>query len=314
MVATPDLNGLHARLAERAKREGLYYPDSLLRGLEAALALPRRFLIFYGPPGVGKSRLVQLIAEAMPAELCLIPVGADWRDDRMLRGGYAPATGQFVPGVLASLAVKAAAEPESDFAFCLDELSLGEPESYLASLLCGLDAEPPCLYGADPGRAGQDIPLPDNLFLFGTLYMEQGRAREMPRKLLDRSMLFELDFANLQQFLAVWAKPFPGKGPLVEVCELLQSHGIKLGYRVFREIGQIVAGAARVGMASDALLDQQARILPAIRGEASAVEDCLHDLVRLLSQEEIRFPETLDKAVRMLEQLGLTGYTAAYLS
>ena len=58
----------------------------------------------------------------------------------------------------------------------------------------------------------------------------------------------------------------------------------------------------------------KSRILPSIRGGAATVEDCLHGLVKLLSEEELRFPETLDKAIRMLEELGEHGYTAAYLS
>jgi len=309
---------LHLRLAERAETEGLYYPDILLRGIEAALGVSNRFVIFYGPPGVGKSRLVRLIADALPAELLIVPVGATWRDGAALLGTYSQAQSAFLQGDLVSLAVRAAAEPEKNFAFCLEDMSLGDPHGYLAPLLCGLECEPPRLHLEHPGdrETPRDIPLPGNIYYFGTLYEQAGQAKPLPRELLDRAVLCELDFANLQQFIAAWDQPFPGGAPLVEVVEILRSYGIKLGYRVVREISVVLTGAIRVGMTQDQLLDQQmkARILPAIQGDEGAVESALRELVRYLSQDDLRFPETLDKAVRMLEHLGLYGYTAAYLS
>jgi len=119
------LGGLAGRVAELAKGAGLYYPDSLLRGVEVALGLPHRFVIFYGPPGVGKSRLVQLIAEALQADLRLVPVQASWQDSSALIGSYDPVQRCFLPGELVSLAFKAAAEPTRHFALCLERTGPG---------------------------------------------------------------------------------------------------------------------------------------------------------------------------------------------
>jgi DNA polymerase III delta prime subunit len=310
-----DVNGLALKLADHAKREGLYYPDDLLRGIEAALGIPRRFVIFYGPPGVGKTRLVQLVARSLEAELCVAPVQASWQDAAALIGFYDTARGTFLPGDLTSLAVRAAADPERFYAICLDELSLGKPDGYLATILAGLDENPPRLHlGIHAGNG--EVPLPDNLLLFGTLFAEPGKHVDLPRKLLDRSLLIELEFPNLPRFLAARDAPFPGKEPLLAVCELLQGHGLVIGYRIFREIGAALTSAARVGLTPDQLLDQQmkSRILPAIRGDAAMVEGGLRELVKYLSEEELRFPETLDKAIRMLESLGERGDTAAYYS
>ncbi|MGE5528142.1 MAG: hypothetical protein ACM3X6_03260 [Patescibacteria group bacterium] len=319
----PSVKGLAARLKGLADAARLYYPETLLRGVEAALTVPHRFVIFYGPPGAGKSQLVQLIAEALPAELSLVPVEASWRDGAPLLGRYDEIRGIFLPGGLAAAAVRAAADPERFYVFALEEMALGEPEGYLATLLCGLDAQPPRLHlgftgggqGDAPGAAGGEAPLPPNLLFFGTICAQCGE-KPLPRKLLDRAFLFELEFADLDRFLARWDKPFPGRTPLLEIAGLLQGHGISVGYRTFREIGAALAGAAQVGLAPDALLDQliKSRLLPLIGGDAAAVEDCLRDLVRLLSGDEVRFPATLDKAARMLEQLGLHGHTAAYFS
>lgn len=314
----PDLNGLAQRLVEKVKEENLYYSEDLLRGIEIALGVPRRFVIFYGPPGVGKTRLVQAIAAAMPAELSIVPVDAGWRDGSALLGTYDPVRGCFLPGELAVFAARAAAAPEKNFAFCLEELSQGDPGGYLAPLLCGLDLEPPRLRLVFPGEgdAAREIPIPDNLFLFGTVFQEAGKAKPLPRKLLDCAALFELDYAGLDQFLSVWNRPFPGREPLAEVIDLLHSNGIIIGYRVVREISTVLSNAARVGLDQDRLLDQQmrARILPAVQGNADTVEAALRALVKYLTQDELRFPETLDKAVRMLEQLELYGYTAAYIT
>lgn len=313
----PDLSGLAERLVALAKEEKLSYPADLLRGIAASLLVPRRFIVFYGPPGTGKSRLVRLVADALGAELRLVPVQAGWRESSDLAGFYDTARRRFVPGELASVAVRAAAEPARNFLLCLEELSLGDAAGYLSGLLCGLDADPPRLHlGMPGGEAEGEIPLPENLFYFGTLYAEPGRRVELPRKLLDRAALFELEYADLQQMLAVQEGFFPGREPLLALCETMRSYRIPVGYRVYREIAAAVAGAAAVGLNPDRLLDQQmkARLLPLVRGPMEDAEDCLRALVSLLSAEEVRYPETLDKAVRMLEELGLHGYTAAYIS
>ncbi|MGE5599739.1 MAG: AAA family ATPase [Bacteroidota bacterium] len=312
----PDLSGLAERLVMLAKEERLSYPADLLRGIAAALLVPRRFVVFYGPPGTGKSRLVQLVADALAAELRLVPVQAGWRDSADLVGFYDAARERFVPGELAAVALRAAAEPRRSFLLCLEEMTLGDPEGYLAGLLCGLDANPPRLHlGLPAGDERGEIPLPENLFYFGTIYAEPGRRVELPRKFLDRAALFELEFADLQPFLAGREVFFPGREPLLAACETMRSHRIPVGYRVCREIAAAVAGAASVGLSPERLLDQQmkARLLPLVRGPAEDVEDCLRALVRLFSAEEVRYPETLDKVVRMLEELGLHGYTAAYI-
>lgn len=318
------ITGLAERLHTLAKKEGLYYPVNLLRGIEAALSIPRRFLIFHGPPGAGKSRLAQLIAEAMAAELRLVPVQAGWRDNAALIGVHDAAQDRFLPGELVSLIGRAAAEPGRTFILCLEELSLGDPDGYLASVLCGLDADPPRLHLGIPGpearcgdgTIGGELPLPDNLLFLGTLYMEAGKRKELPRKLLDRAALIELDLNNPRQFLSTQDALRPGDEPLLAVFETLQNGRVSASYRVFREIRAALAGSPIAGASRDAVLDQllKSRVLPAISGEAADVEDCLRDLVKLLSQEEVRFPETLDKAMRMLEELELHGYTAAYLS
>lgn len=313
----PNFSGLAGRLNELAKEEGLYYPEDLLGVIESSLYVRRRLLVFYGPPGVGKSRLVRLIARALPAEPRLVAVQADWHDERPLLGEFQAAAGRFVPGALVACMHEAQAAPEQNFLFCLEEISLGDPHAYLASLLQALDAEPPSLRLAQT-RDGTDaqLALPDNLLFFATMYIEGGNKKPLPRQLLDRAILIELDFANLDQFLSVWGKPFPAKDPLLEVFELLQSHGVKLGYRLFREISAAVSKASAVGLPPDAVLDHQmkGRLLTAIAGEAVIVEEPLRALVKLLSMEEVRFPETLEKAVRMLELLELHGYTAAYLT
>ncbi|WP_313885175.1 AAA family ATPase [Clostridium sp. DJ247] len=64
-----------------------------------------------GISGTGKSKIVQLFAEALGAECKIIPVKPDWSDATDLFG-YRNIESKFTPGIITSIAYEAMKYPD----------------------------------------------------------------------------------------------------------------------------------------------------------------------------------------------------------
>src|SRR5207249_2271729 len=92
------------------------------------------FVILAGISGTGKSRLVQLIGNALGAEVILIPVKPDWSDNTDLIG-YEDFQQQFRPATLTETLVSAHETPDRPFFVLLDEMNLARVEHYFSDFL-----------------------------------------------------------------------------------------------------------------------------------------------------------------------------------
>lgn len=233
------------------------------------------FVILAGISGTGKSSLPQIVAEATKAEFSLVPVKPDWTDSGELIG-QRNLNNHFVPGALATMADRAALEPDRQHFLMLDEMNLARPEYYLAEALSIMETKTrvdggitslPLSLDAGQDANGKDwsaMTLPSNLALVGSVNMDE-TTFGFARKLLDRTFVLEfndVDLGALGSMAEVqasewaasdWAQPYLalselGRTDAVEstitvlqdVNDILQPLQQHVGYRVRDEIALFV--------------------------------------------------------------------------
>ena len=133
-------------------------------------------VVFYGPPGTGKTHLARKLAEALapdPGQRMLVQFHPSTSYEDFFEG-YRPETGpdgamayRLVPGPLARLAEKAAADPARRHVMVIDEINRANLPRVLGELLFLLeyrDESVLTLY-----RSDEPFELPSNLRFIGTM-------------------------------------------------------------------------------------------------------------------------------------------------
>gem|GEM_PF-5782110 len=195
-----------------------YEPEVIRAVLSECESEGSRLVVLAGPPGTGKSRLVQVLAEfynqtllpeALTCFYLLQPVSPSWYSPASLQGGYSEVEGRFRETPFLSHLLRAQVhyeecvrnetQPRLSF-ICLDEFNLAHPEQYLADILSRMeaDAESPqrvltlCRRSEVPGLEKDiTVRLTPNLKLFATLNVDASTHMLSP-KILDRSHFVRL--------------------------------------------------------------------------------------------------------------------------
>ena len=189
--------------------KGFHYNKGLIENFFLCLK-SKPFVILAGISGTGKTRLVELFAEAIGAEYKLVPVRPDWSDSSDLFG-HLDLNGRFVPGVILEFLKEAKDHPGKSYFLCLDEMNLARVEYYLSDLLSIIETRKmekdriisyPLItidkYGADKSALGEygEICFPQNLYLVGTVNMDE-TTFPFSKKVLDRANTIEFNYVNL---------------------------------------------------------------------------------------------------------------------
>lgn len=202
--------------------KGYYFSDELLANFWTCLKA-NYLTILAGISGTGKSKLPQYVAEALDAEVRLIPVKPNWHDSRDLLGFYNPLTQSFQhTRFLQALLAAKEEEEERLWIIILDEMNLAPVEHYFADFLSlleqdhdGVEIE---LDGWDRGtwektrnhwRAEKDatrlhqtlqleppIFMPRNVRIVGTVNIDQ-TTQMLSDKLLDRADVIQFERVDL---------------------------------------------------------------------------------------------------------------------
>ena len=205
-VTTKDkLNAIKAYIAAK----GFNYEGDLIENFYLSLK-SKPFVILAGTSGTGKTRLVKLFAEAIGAEMKLVPVRPDWSDSSDLFG-HTDLSNNFHPGAIIDFIKKAEWNKDKPFFLCLDEMNLARVEYYLSDFLSIIetrdrkengDIETDALVDVDyyknkeaQGKYGR-VFIPENLYIVGTVNMDE-TTFPFSKKVLDRANTIEFSFVNL---------------------------------------------------------------------------------------------------------------------
>jgi hypothetical protein len=203
---------------------GYYFSDELLANFWTCLKA-NYLTILAGISGTGKSKLPQYVAEALDAEVRLIPVKPNWHDSRDLLGFYNPLSQSFQhTRFLQALLAAKKQEDERLWIIILDEMNLAPVEHYFADFLSLLEQDHDNveieLDGWDRGtwektrnhwRAEEDatrlhqtltleppILMPRNVRIVGTVNIDQ-TTQMLSDKLLDRSDVIQFERVDLAE-------------------------------------------------------------------------------------------------------------------
>lgn len=186
------------------KDSGLIFEEEFLqRFLFSLLAKP--FVILTGTSGTGKTQLALKFAQWLVGEegYELVPVGADWTDNRQVLGQYNPFDKAFVSTRVLDILLQANSDPARPYFLILDEMNLSHVERYFADFLSGIESgDSISLHrnGDDVKTAKgvtvpEQIKIPNNLFIVGTVNIDETTYMFSP-KVLDRANVLEFSISK----------------------------------------------------------------------------------------------------------------------
>lgn len=226
-----NLNSLIDKFDAELGAANLAQDTSLIKRFTASLT-SKRFCLLTGLAGSGKTK----IAEAFARWIChddsqykLIAVGADWTNNENLLG-YSDAIQSGIyrapnNGAL-DLILRAQENSQNPFFLILDEMNLSHVERYFADFLSAMESASGIisLHGESGELKAGDtvvpstIKLPDNLFIIGTVNIDETTYMFSP-KVLDRANVIEFR-ASADQMAAFLDNPAPVK------LDLLTAKGV----------------------------------------------------------------------------------------
>lgn len=292
--------------------KGFSYSDNIIENLYLSLK-SKPFVILAGTSGTGKTKLVELFAEAIGAEYSLVSVRPDWSDGSDLFGHH-DLNGNFIEGPVCEAFDKAIAEPDRPVLLCLDEMNLARVEYYLSDFLSVIESRKK---GDDGTIKTKPIAqyadgIPDNLYFVGTVNMDE-TTFPFSKKVLDRANTIEFNYVELlpdfdtadseqemlnvpnsflkTEYLVLALDCADEKEFVTEVCGELQKINVILreanahvGYRVRDEIVFYMLNNKKAGnlLTEDEAMDNEImqKILPRIQGSSAAIRDMLVKLFK----------------------------------
>ena len=187
--------------------KGFNYEGELIENFYLSLK-SKPFVILAGTSGTGKTKLVKLFAEAIGAEMKLVPVRPDWSDSSDLFG-HVDLAGNFKAGAIIDFVKQAELDKDKPYFLCLDEMNLARVEYYLSDFLSIIETRDrtngeiitdPLVseeyYQNETAKEkyGKLI-IPENLYIIGTVNMDE-TTFPFSKKVLDRANTIEFSFVN----------------------------------------------------------------------------------------------------------------------
>ena len=219
MTIKEKVDAIKAYIAAR----GFNYEGDLIENFYLSLK-SKPFVILAGTSGTGKTRLVKLFAEAIGAQMKLVPVRPDWSDSSDLFG-HTDLSRNFHPGAIIDFIKQAEWNKDTPHFLCLDEMNLARVEYYLSDFLSIIETRDRKANGAietdplvddsffqshDAKKKYGRVYLPDNLYIIGTVNMDE-TTFPFSKKVLDRANTIEFSFVNLMARAAAGSPAAPQK-------------------------------------------------------------------------------------------------------
>jgi len=326
--------------------KGYYFDGETLYNYHVCLKT-RPLVILAGLSGTGKSKLSQLYAEAIGhkdqnGRYLRLAVRPSWNDDRFLLGYQNTITGEYVTEPALDFIIRAEADRDNLYFFCLDEMNLAHVEYYFSQFLSALEEEPAArklllMSEATKNRLQKegkhlDVPseviIPTNLLFTGTINVDE-TIQALSDKVIDR--------ANTLEFFDVELDKIPDRRPLPEqitvsasawqsyfvdqpdtsyraqilaINTILKKADLGIGFRVLRDIELYLANSKNILSPLVAFdLQVKQRILPRVRGsDSETMRGMLGNLIDFVKQNKLSRSQA--RLEEMKARLGNYGYTS----
>ncbi|WP_234264953.1 McrB family protein [Hydrogenophaga sp. NFH-34] len=284
-----------ADIEAAVKALGGHYPNGEVKRFHAALNfLPHKhFVILSGLSGTGKTQLALKYARAVHGLssntdddplIFECPVRPEWTDPTGLTGYFDVLTNRYVVPTFLEAVLVATAHRESPVFVILDEMNLARVEYYLSDVLSCMETEGRLqlhsnsvpLEGTTGASIRAELPLPANLFIIGTINVDE-TTNPVSDKVLDRASVIDMSAVDVPGFLASLEARHPelkdaraaSEAKLTEVHGLMQQYGLGFGYRLIEEFVRYHAFNAKyLGSTADDVTDQLLvqKVLVKLRG------------------------------------------------
>ena len=184
---------------------GFYYSpefiESFLLGLKA-----KRFMIFCGGTGTGKTKLAQLYCNFIGARYEIVPVGSNWTDSKFMIGYKNAITGKYEITKSMELIIDSTNNIDKPFFLILDEMNLSHIERYFSEFISVMESGEPLSL-----PDGKELNLGRNLFIIGTMNLDETTYSISP-KVLDRANVVVFEPADVNTYLDADEVSFDFKG------------------------------------------------------------------------------------------------------
>ena len=331
------VNGFMNYLLEK----GFYYSpeflESFLLGLKA-----KKFMIFCGGTGTGKTKLAQLYCDYIGAEYNIIPVGSNWTDSKYMMGYKNAITGKYEKTCAVKLIEESNQKRDKPFFLILDEMNLSHIERYFSEFISVMESGKPLLL-----PDGEVISLGRNLFIVGTMNLDETTYSISP-KVLDRANVMLFEPADVSSYLNGPEDSISFKGDvnylnncmlpldlqdckarkllseignqeiasfLSQLQNCMKEMGLPLGYRSIDEVARFLYAAWRYEMGSDDFdwrpymcWQIMMKVLPKIHGDVT-IKPGLTNLNELLLSYP-KMNEAAEHVRRMISNLEVRRYTS----
>lgn len=316
---------------------GLVFSKQLVTRFVLSL-LTKPFVILSGLSGSGKTQLAICFAKWIcenEEQVRVVPIGADWTNREFLLGyPNAIKPGKYVMpdnGAL-ELLFKANANKDKPYFLILDEMNLSYVERYLADFLSAMESGEEIPLMKDSEDVPASIELPKNLFIIGTINVDETTYMFSP-KVLDRANVIEFRIMpnDLDDFFQKSAvkdkKSIIGKGALqasdfvtiansaidhqnIEsrqaIIDTLKKFFLELksihaefGYRTANELFRFISLGQKLktGWTLDEIIDAAIiqKLLPKLHGSRKKIEPTLKALWNLCVNDEKQNLETISQ-------------------
>lgn len=308
---------------------GLFFSNQLVTRFVLSL-LTKPFVILSGLSGSGKTRLAicfaKWICENDDEQVRVVPIGADWTNREFLLGyPNAIKPGKYVMpdnGAL-ELLFKANDNKDKPYFLILDEMNLSYVERYLADFLSAMESGEKIPLMKDSEDVPACIGLPKNLFIIGTINVDETTYMFSP-KVLDRANVIEFRImpSDLDDFFQKSAikdkKSIIGKGTsqatdfvtiahsdidhqnietrqaIIDTLKKffleLKSIQAEFGYRTANELFRFISLGQKLKteMTLDEIIDAAIiqKLLPKLHGSRKKIEPTLKALWNLCIKDE----------------------------
>jgi MoxR-like ATPase len=252
----------------RVSATGLKISERNLRRFHLALQ-SRGFVVLCGISGTGKTWLAEAYADAIRAEVCLVPVAPNWTSNEDLIGYFNPLDKLYHDTEFSRFLRRAAAayaeneDSPKPYVLILDEMNLARAEHYFAKFLSAMERRQ---YGDPMIELGPDdaVQLPPNLSVVGTVNFDE-TTHGFSNKVYDRAQVIELDVDRDQVVEHVGNVPW--RDALLSLWDAV-AEAAPFGFRVIDDVSAYITEAALLGTPWDQALDEQIaqKILPKLNG------------------------------------------------